>query len=184
MEVRCPKCHATSHPGATTCQWCGTPLPKPDPNSPAALVDREPDLPNEPHPPKNLEEEAIAGIAIVVVIIVLAAGFAWWVDQPAQAGPSFRVSQVLVYSSDDACGLNGANQAGFSIPKSGPPSLNWTLPLGGAPLPCTVHAVSTDTPGFSFLSDLPMTVHSGLAVLTVTVEAPASYYGPLNVTFS
>ena len=128
---------------------------------------------------------AVVVVAVIFIGVVIAAlsysppqptlpGF------PGGGGGSVEVTEVTVSSPDNACGLDGATQAGFASPHL-PIGVTWLLPANGAPLPCTVSTVSTDTPGFGASANVTLTVTAGDTLFPVGLYYPTSFNGPLHL---
>lgn len=95
------------------------------------------------------------------------------------------VTQVVAYSPDNACGLDGVNEAGFTVNVGEMKVLAWFVPASQAvSVPCTVTAITTNTSGFELYVTVPFTATTDLTILTVEAITYSSYNGPLNLTFS
>jgi len=113
------------------------------------------------------------GVVVAVVLIVV------MVDL---ANTAISVTAIDYTSHDDACGINGDTQPGYTGGSGGSEEI--TITLGGGPAGCTVTTVSTTTAGFSISgANVPLKVPSqGSARLSFTVTSPtASYSGVLTL---
>jgi len=192
----CERCGGSNPWDALNCQWCGARLPRP--LSVALTAEPIPEgyrtleAPEPLEPPRRISPAVVVGFVLLVIVrlVLLAMVFS---NPPSTTSPgtpipspsgSVRVTEVQVSSPDDACGLNGADHAGFNATPLGGWTLTWTLPVSG-PLPCNVSSVASVTPGFTAISfELPLNVTSQGTPLPVTVFTPEeSYSGLLNLTF-
>jgi hypothetical protein len=82
--------------------------------------------------------------------------------------------------------LNGDDAGTITLnpPGGGIPFISWGVPGPGGSVPCTVNNVSTNTPGFSLLGSFPYRVTSVASTIIVSMIAPSSFQGVLNVTFN
>lgn len=119
---------------------------------------------------------------LMIVAIVLATVN----SAPPPSGPALDITSLNVRSPDNACGLNGDNSGTVTLspPGGSIPFISWGLPGPSGVLPCTVSTVSTNTSGFELFGGVPYTATSFPSVLTVSMIAPASFHGVLNVTFT
>jgi hypothetical protein len=185
------------------CQWCGASLPRPvvtpteplAPGPPPPLV-FEP-LPAGPPPPQGDRDQIAIGVALAAFVIVMVVAVLAFAPVSVTSGPStstpipspggaINVTEVLVSSPDDACGLNGSTHSGFHATSVAGWTLTWYLPVSGA-VPCQVATVSSDTGGFTAFSYyLPMNVTSPDTPLEVNLFVPvgANWTGALNLTFT
>jgi len=189
----CPKCGGPNIPGRETCQWCSSPLPRLF--TPAPITQEYRPLEPPPAVPAGPNVGGIIGIVVFAIVALVILGIVLTASTtvtPPSLGPPgggsptiVDVSAVYALSLDDACGLNGANQAGFVTTSGETVTLQWDLPATGAGhVPCTVSTVSTNSPGFSVSASLPFTATASGTPLNVGVDVPQGYYdGILNVTF-
>jgi hypothetical protein len=185
----CPHCGGGNPAGAVNCQWCGLALPQilppsPAPSEPLPTSGYRP-LPVPPSavPSTGFPPAAIVGIVVfVVILLIIVFAFASITSSSIPGPNSVQVSQVLVQSSDNACGLNGDNQPGFSA--SGGASEPIILGASSAATPCTVSDISTSTPGFQVLGSFPMQVSSYTDLIAFSVLCPSSFSGVLTLDVS
>ena len=112
-----------------------------------------------------------AVVAVVLIVVML-----------ALANTAISVTTIDYTSHDDACGINGHTQSGYTGSSGG--SQQVTLTLDGGQSGCTVITVSTTTAGFSVSSaNVPLKVPpQGSESLSFTVTSPsASYNGALTL---
>ena len=184
----CPQCGGPNPPEATVCQFCSAKLPwtlPPPPSVPAY----------QPLPslqvPQSRETSAVI-VIVVVVVVILIAGIAFFAAlAPSPSLPSLPgtngvvVSQVLAISADNVCGLNGANENGFTTNVGEYQQLVWLVPASqSVSAPCTVNSITTDTAGFEVIASVPFTASTEMTFLAFQVVSYSSYNGPLNITFS
>jgi len=127
---------------------------------------------------------------MVIAVLALAPSSVTTTPAPGTPLPSpggtINVTEVLVSSPDNACGLDGTTHSGFHASSIAGWTLTWYLPASGG-LPCQVASVSSDTGGFTAFSYyLPMNVTSAGAPLVVNLFVPvgANWTGSLNITFT
>jgi len=95
------------------------------------------------------------------------------------------VTEVYAFSPDNACGLNGVNEPGFTADALTSVPLGWVIPASeSVSLPCTVTSITTNTSGFEIEASVPVTATAPMTILSFAVYTPASYHGPLDVTFT
>lgn len=199
---RCPACGGPNPAGALTCQWCQNQLPTaPSPSAPPLLSGYRPvELPRPPPSPEASPGVIIGVVITIVVLLVLVAAIASLSSAPPSPfpGPSppfpspggtptgIDVTQVAVVSPDNACGLNGADQPGFSDPSYYQQPLFWVLPMGNSTtLPCVVSSANTSTPGFQVLTgNLPQNVTFAGTSFSVIIQSPTNFSGILELTFA
>lgn len=182
----CPQCGGPNPPGATVCQWCAAALEHPIPSAAVSSGYRPLDPP-ELDQPHSIPVPVIAGLVLVAIVgIIVVAVLASFSNPspPDTAVDPVLVSEVVAYSGDDACSLNGNVHPGFHAPAGGLVSLEYTVYRAPGQAPCTVYSVSTDTPGFTVHAQLPFSSSGEVSGFEVTVVTPNSYDGPLNLTFS
>ena len=187
MSGECPKCGGPNTPEAQVCQWCGSGLtssasvPPPLPPSPQVIVEQ---VPVERTPSVYWGVRIIVFVVFLVVIIAIVASVG--TGPPASPGSSVSISGLDVKSPDNACGLSGDDSGTVTLnpPDGGIPYIAWGLPGPGGNVPCTVTAVSTNTPGFYLFGSLPYTASSLASVLIISMTTPSSFQGVLNVTFT
>jgi hypothetical protein len=138
-----------------------------------------------PTPPSSWPTGLIVGLImfVIIIIIIFAAIASFPTTPPSLPGSgSVVVSQVVVQSSDDVCGLNGVTQMGFTVSSGASQPLFW---VANAPyLPCTISSGDANTPGFQVLASFPIFVNSSAQLISVSVLCPASYSGPLTLVFN
>ena len=207
----CPKCGGPNLVGATVCQWCGSALPAPTPAPPLPTLQFDDDYSVNPpdtaregydddeggfgrHPPPNLLGRLVllGIIGLVIVVTFASQDPATSPTSPYSGLPgggsggtgSVFISEVVVTAAAGACGLNGANQADQTLAGGEYLELSWTLPVIGG-VPCTVTNVSSETPGFTAIGNLPITVTGADlgASLNITVTTPDQYNGILELYF-
>lgn len=98
-------------------------------------------------------------------------------------GTAVNVTAVYIVSSDNACGLNGARAGAFSTGSNAMHPVSWWLPLNGAPIPCQVESMTSETPGFSLFGNVPLNVTGDQTPLLVSIYTPAYYNGTLTISF-
>jgi hypothetical protein len=185
----CGHCGGSNAGDVTICQWCGSALTPVPSIAPLSTGYKPLTLPPPTGTRTSVPPGAIAAVVIVVVLVIIlvavASSFPTTPSLPNQSGSGrVVVTQVVVRSTDNACGLNGANQGGFSIGVYESEPLGWYIPSGSASVPCSVSAVSTNTPGFSVEGSLPAQFNSSGNLLFVSVFCEVVYDGPLNITFT
>lgn len=202
MAEECGNCGGPNARGARLCAWCGASLPQPPPSYPPPLdferaPTREVEL-DEP-PAESDDEEGPSGLSIariilsVVLLVVGLIGFGVAStsyqtvtttsegSSPSGGAGPVNVTQVSVSSPDDTCGLNGAGAGGFSTGSYGSHTVVWWLPLNGAPVPCSIRSVVSESTGFTFWGNFPLTVNSSGTPLMITINTPAAYAGVLTL---
>jgi len=184
----CPQCGAPNPPDAAFCQFCSAKLPWSSPPPPSAPAYQP--LP-APQVPPTRESNAVI-VIVVVVVVILIAGIAFFATLvPSTSLPSLPgtngvvVTQVVAISGDDACGLNGVNENGFTTNVGEYRLLAWFVPASqSVSPPCTVNSITTNTAGFEVLASVPFTASSDMTLLSFQVVSYSPYNGPLNITFT
>jgi hypothetical protein len=100
--------------------------------------------------------------AVIVVVIILVLGLVAYVATPP---PAINVTGINFDSPDNACGLNGASDYGFTGNASQSLELQYQiynfLP-DNATTGCTIANITTTTPGFTISgADTPLTIPPG-----------------------
>ena len=110
---------------------------------------------------------------MVVVVVVLILAVLAYTLLPAPSSP-VQATFIDFVSSDNTCGLNGIEYYGFNSSLSAAVPLDFSMNNSNTTAgPCTIHTVTTPTPGFTIASatPLPCLVPSGESVYwTVTVN--------------
>ena len=124
-----------------------------------------------------------AGLAVIVVIIVVLAIFVF-----TSPPPKVHVSEIDVWAPDNVCGLGKTpvSYAGFDDTPGGVDAFALQLPNFNS-TSCTLHAVTTNSSGFSLSNvQTPVTVsgaHNG--TLNLTIALPGNpFNGPMNLVYS
>lgn len=190
-SLECQRCGGPNPSGARNCQWCGSALPLPvaPPIPSGPNVDYVPHISfeaparDEEFNSRRLPNAVRLGLAIlfVVIFVVVAATAATSQSStsisPITSPPSPEVNVVLVdvQSPDNACGLNGATEPGFS--GSGTSfTVVWTIygPVGG----CTLSDIAALTTGVTAeVPGLPIQIASEVnQSVNVTFELPSGEY--------
>lgn len=140
-------------------------------------------------PPRGLPVPWIVFIVLLVIVLIgVAVAFATFpsTTPSVSQSTSVDVTQVIAYSPDNACGLNGADEGGFAASGVSFQPLAWFLPASASvSVPCTVSTITTPTAGFTVeAGNLPFTATSPMTFMSITVVTPSSYAGTLNITFT
>jgi hypothetical protein len=123
-------------------------------------------------------------VLLVVVVLIVAVIAVAYVLYPA---PPVQVQAINIWAPDNVCGLNanGIYFGGFNSSASanqtyefGMPNFNYTT--------CTVVGVTTNTSGFSLFDvQVPLTIAAnGTSDMNITIQAPSSFSGDLNLVLS
>jgi hypothetical protein len=183
----CLHCGGPNPPRALLCQWCGSALPQPAPPpvqaGPSTVIIRE----TEPVLGWRRSPGGVIGVVVfIVVVIIIVVAVVSFHPATNPSAPSLNITGLNVISPDNACGLNGDDSGTVDLNPSGGgiPFISWGLPGPSGSLPCTVQSVSTNTPGFSLFGSFPYNATTFPSVLIVSMIAPSSFNGVLNVTFS
>jgi hypothetical protein len=140
------------------------------------------EIPGTATPTRGFPPALIAGIVVLVIfVLIVVAAVSSFPTLPSSGG-SVVVTQIMVQSSDDACGLEGATAPGFTT------ATGQTHPVGfGARsqyYPCTVNSVVSATPGFEVLGSFPVTVTSYSQIIAFSVLGTEAYDGVLDLAIS
>lgn len=119
-------------------------------------------------------------VALVLVSLIVVLSF---LALPLPATTNVHVTHVHLTSRDNACGLNGANEPGFTV------NIGTTEPFGwgasSVEAGCTVHNASSLTSGFFVLGVTMSALNfegQSLPIVEGSVTTPAySYSGVLNI---
>jgi hypothetical protein len=186
MGAECPHCGGPNPPEATVCQWCGSAIALPEPRLvPPASNDAELVV-GEPIETSSRSSAGVISVIIIIAIVVIAGSLAAVYSPKPPSGHSLEITGLYVKSPDNACGLNGDDSGNIDLspPGGGFPVISWGLPGPGGELPCTVTTASTNTSGFQLVGSFPYKATSFPGILVVSIIAPASFQGVLNVTFT
>jgi len=129
----------------------------------------------------------VAIVVLVIVIILIVAALSFHPPSPPSlpGTNAVTVTGMYAHSPDDACGLNGVNEPGFTANAFAWAPVGWVIPASeSVSLPCTVTNITTNTSGFEIAAILPVTGTSQMTILSFAVFTPASYNGPPDVTFT
>jgi hypothetical protein len=187
----CPACGAPAPVGARFCSYCGGAIPATSPpGAPAPLTPPPPPpLPSAygytfgaPAPPKPRRSKWLV-LAVIIVVVILVVGVVAVLLVPA--GPAVQVQGINVWALDNVCGLNAnpIGYNGFNGSSGASQAIELQMPNYNA-TPCTIHAITTNTSGFSFTGvTVPVTIPgNGTLNLTLTVVSPSgTFNGVLNM---
>ncbi len=115
-------------------------------------------------------------IVVVIIISVLA-----YIFVPVSS-PNVEVTEFVIASPDNVCGLDGATASGFNATPGG--SLGLSFNVTGAPTSdggtaaCTIETISTSTSGFSVSqANVPLVIPANATeILAFTLGIPSSSY--------
>jgi len=132
-------------------------------------------------PPRRSRARTVLIVVAVVVVVLLVIGVAAYLLLPA-APPAINVTGINFQSPDDACGLNGATDTGFTANESQAMEFTYQISgnntTNGGTAACTIHTVSTSTPGFSVSgANVPLSIPvNSSQLLSFSVTMPSSSY--------
>jgi len=126
-------------------------------------------------------------VLVVIVVVILILGVVSYLLLPTSS-PNINITGVNFFSTDDACGLNGATASGFTANSSQAYPLSFYISgnntTNGGTAACTINSVSTSTPGFSITgANVPLPVPENESpLLSFTLNCPSSpYSGVLTI---
>ncbi|MCI4330812.1 MAG: hypothetical protein L3K19_03055 [Thermoplasmata archaeon] len=188
----CTQCGGGNLPQASFCQYCGSALMA-GPGAPLAGAlspSNNPPPPPPPGPwggssypvggsapPKRRRWGLIVVGAVVALLVIGGIAFLF-----LPSSPDVVVTGINFSSPDNACGLNGLVDNGFNASSGDSIELTYDISgnntTGNATAPCTIHSVSTSTPGFSVTgADVPLMVPANaMQLLSFSVNVPDSGY--------
>jgi len=195
----CSHCGASNPDNASYCQYCGNTLggpagggPLPSGVPPSAPPSMPPMAaptgygapPPAPRRRRSLARTILIILVVVVVVILVLGVVAYFLIPPA---PSVTITVINFQSSDNVCGLNGATSQGYTANTSETDQLSFGITgnntTGGGTAACTIHTISTSTPGFSISgANVPLAIPANQTEnLVFDLTVPSSGYNG-NVT--
>ncbi|HTW55010.1 MAG TPA: hypothetical protein VMG36_00980 [Thermoplasmata archaeon] len=181
---QCDRCGGPFASGQRRCDWCGSYLGGAPPPLPAPAAIRPVDLPMFGGHWRGSLVVVVCTVTFLVVVFVAVIALGPVGLSPPVGLNAVHVTGVVASSPDNACGLNGTEEAPFVANGSSFYPLEWVVPANGSTdLPCTITNISTSTPGFTVVATLPMTATSPDTILSFDVYTPLAYTGPLALTF-
>ncbi|MCL4324528.1 MAG: zinc ribbon domain-containing protein [Candidatus Thermoplasmatota archaeon] len=189
----CPSCGAENNDSDLFCQRCGRTLPRVEPlPSEEALRSSEPRRrvakPRLIPLYQNVTRRGSYSFAVALLVLVAILLALFFLLPPNLLyPPQVKVTNIVIQSRDNVCGINGLSGAGFTTSAGGSVSASMTLyDLNTSAPSCTVRSVSALTPGFSVWgTSVPLTVPLGTSEsLTFHINVPDhGYTGVLDLDF-
>jgi hypothetical protein len=193
--LTCERCGGPNPADAANCQWCGADLPLP-PTSPTVVVQNLPPVgtssaPGATRGGSQAPARLIVGVVLALIFIIFVIALATQAPTVPQSPlvpspPGFPVTVGIIYltSPDDACGLNGTTEPGFSGVSGQFSGETWQIsaPPGG----CTIVSLTALTPGFNVFPPnfgSPMNFTGGqTTAISVSFQLPSGGYdGDLTI---
>jgi len=143
-----------------------------------------------PPPPRRSRARTVVIVLVVIVVLILILGVVSYFLLPS-AAPAINITGINFFSSDNACGLDGATSSGFGANTSQAYPLSFYISgnntTNGGTAACNITSVSTSTSGFSITgANVPLAVPvNSSPLLSFTVNCPSSpYTGVLTIVLT
>jgi len=142
-------------------------------------------------PPRRGRSRTVLIVVCVIIVVLLVVGVVATLFLQSSTSPNINVTGINFVSPDDVCGLNGATDTGFSGNSS--QSIEFTYQISGntttngGTAACTIHSVSTTTPGISLTgANVPLVIPvNSSQILMFAVNMPSgSYTGVLTLVMT
>jgi hypothetical protein len=193
----CTQCGGGNPPQASFCQYCGSPLvggPSPPLPSASAIPPPSSGAPTgwtgSPVPAAPAPKRRRWGLIVLALVVafLLVGGLAFVL---LPTSPDVVVTGINFSSPDNACGLDGSTDVGFNASSGDTVELTYQISgnntTANATAPCTVHSVTTSTPGFSITgANVPLAVPANATqLLSFSVNVPdAAFTGVLTLVIT
>lgn len=144
----CPHCAGTNRLASSFCQWCGVGLGSIDPAPPGPYAASY--SPRLSAGAKGASRTAVIVVVLVVVVLIASASVGVGLLVASLPHPTLsnqvQVSQILLTSSNDACGLAGAVEPGFTVNVGTMQPVVWSVP--NSIVTCSISSIAAITSGF------------------------------------